>query len=257
MARQAVAYLILGSLAATLVQCSSERSNEPQPVTAPPPQAPTAEPMTPAAGTTPAAPTAETTPAPAAEAQPAAPAAEAPTMTMSDEQIAAITDAANNGEIEQAKIAQKNAKNARVKKFAAMMITDHTQAKQKQKKLLGKLNVTPATSAMASQLETEGQQKLEEIKALKGAEFDRAYIDAQVEAHQKVLDAFDKQLIPQAKNTDFKALLSEIRPKIAAHLEEAKEIQQALGETSTGTSTGQTGKSEGSSGTKSSPEHKH
>ena len=165
---------------------------------------------------------------------------------MSDEQIAAITDAANTAEIEQAKLAQKNAKNARVKKFAAMMITDHTQAKEKQKKLLGKLNVTPQSGTMATELETQSQQKLSELKGMKGAEFDTAYIEAQVEAHQKVLDSFDNQLIPNAKNAEFKALLGEIRPKVAAHLSEAKEIQQEL----TSGATSQPSKSGGSSGTK-------
>jgi hypothetical protein len=35
-------------------------------------------------------------------------------------------------------------------------------------------------------------------------------------------------LIPNAKDAEFKALLNEIRPKVAAHLQEAKDIQQAL-----------------------------
>ena len=245
--RQAAAYLIMGSLAATCVQCASDQSREQQAAIQPVPQTIPVEPsMTPAAGT--AAPMTETAPPSAAEPQPAAAPARQP---MTDEQIAAITDAANSAEIDQAKLAQKNAKNARVKKFAAMMITDHTQAKQKQKQLLGKLTVTPSSNPMSTKLDTESQQKLEELKALKGAEFDTAYIDAQVDAHQRVLDSLDNELIPDAKNAEFKALLGEIRPKVAAHLAEAKEIQQALLEAATG----QPAKPGSPSGSKAKPEH--
>ena len=54
---------------------------------------------------------------------------------LSDEQIAAITDAANTAEIEQAKLAESKSKDAGVKRFAAMMIAHHGAAKQKQAKL--------------------------------------------------------------------------------------------------------------------------
>jgi putative membrane protein len=230
MAKQTAAYLIVGSLAILSVQCGGEQTHASQAAPLPPPEPMPAEPsMTPASRATPATPQEEMSPQPAetqAEPAPAEPAAEK--QALSDEQIAAVTNAANDAEIEQAKIAQKNAKNPRVKKFAAMMIKDHTQAKQKQKKLLGTIAITPADSSMSTQLESDSQQKLEDLKAVKGADFDRAYMDAQVDAHQKVLDAFDNQLIPETENAEFKALLSEIRPKIAAHLAEAKDIQQAL-----------------------------
>jgi putative membrane protein len=237
MARHAIAYLIVGSLAASLLQCSKDKAKEPETPPAPMPQATAAEPsMMPAAGTTPTA-TAAFPPAPAESEQQQAAAAAAQSMT--DEQIASVTDAANTAEIEQAKVAKKNAKNARVKKFAAMVSTDHTEAKEKQKKLLVKIAVIPTQSSMAAELESGSKQKLEEIKSLKGAEFDRAYIDGQVQVHQKLLDALDQQLIPGAKNDEFKALLGDMRAKIAAHLEEAKEIQQMLADAASSPSTGQ------------------
>jgi putative membrane protein len=262
MAKQTAAYLIVGSLAIMSVQCGGDKTQASQAAPLPPPEPMPAEPsMTPAARTTPPAAEEETPPpadTQAAPEQPAAPEKQA----LSDEQIAAVTDAANDAEVAQAKIAQKNAKNPRVKKFAAMMIKDHTQAKQKQKKLLGKIDITAAESSMSTQLASDSQQKLEDLKAVKGADFDRAYMDAQVDAHQKVLDAFDNQLIPQAENAEFKALLSEIRPKIAAHLSEAKDIQQALLDASSGPSTGKQGESSDSkSGTKANEttheEHQH
>ncbi|MEO6576979.1 MAG: DUF4142 domain-containing protein, partial [Polyangiaceae bacterium] len=52
--------------------------------------------------------------------------------TLNDNEIAAIVAAANTGEVEQAKLAQTRAKDARVKKFAAHMVSEHTEAGQKE-----------------------------------------------------------------------------------------------------------------------------
>ena len=67
-----------------------------------------------------------------------------------------------------------------------------------------------------------------QLKKLKGAEFDRAYIDHEVTYHQTVIDALDKTLVPNAKNEELKALLIKVRPAFVAHLEHAKSIQAKL-----------------------------
>jgi hypothetical protein len=43
-----------------------------------------------------------------------------------------------------------------------------------------------------------------------------------------VLDSFDNELIPNAKNSEFKASLVEFRPQVEHHLKEAQDIQQSL-----------------------------
>ncbi|MGZ5232685.1 MAG: DUF4142 domain-containing protein, partial [Burkholderiales bacterium] len=69
---------------------------------------------------------------------------------------------------------------------------------------------------------------LKRLKALKGAEFDKAYVDNEVTYHQSVLDALDKTLIPSAKNEELKSLLVKVRPAFVAHLDHAKHIQASL-----------------------------
>jgi putative membrane protein len=67
------------------------------------------------------------------------------------------------------------------------------------------------------------------LKTLKGAAFDKAYIDHEVAYHQQVLDALDKTLIPNAQNAELKALLVKVRPAFVAHLDHAKQLQSSLG----------------------------
>jgi putative membrane protein len=183
--------------------------------------APTAE--VPAAAAPPPAETA----APAAAAPSAAPAApvEEP---LTDERIAAILDAANGGEIEQAKLAPKNGKDAKVKAFAAHMITDHGKNQADSKALLKKINVIPADGQISLKLQQDSQQLVAKLNNEKGADFDKDYIDAQVQEHQAVLDLMDQKLLVQVKNADLKAAITAFRPKVEHHLGDAKTIQASL-----------------------------
>jgi putative membrane protein len=92
-----------------------------------------------------------------------------------------------------------------------------------------KLKVTPEDNPTSQSLKSGGESNLAHLKTLKGAAFDKAYIDHEVTYHQQVLDAVDKTLIPNAKNEELKALLVKVRPAFVAHLEHAKMLQSSMG----------------------------
>lgn len=152
----------------------------------------------------------------------------ASTTTLSDDQIVAITAAANKGEVDEAKLAQQKAKDPRVKKFAAQMVTDHGGAITKQDALVKKNKITPNENSVSQQLQSDVQSTMTSLQSATGGDFDHAYIDAQVKQHQQVLDTIDQKLLPQVKNADLKAMLDQIRPKIEHHLKMAQDIQSSL-----------------------------
>jgi putative membrane protein len=94
--------------------------------------------------------------------------------------------------------------------------------------LVTKLNVKPEDNDTSRSLKSSGEETLKKLKGLKGAEFDKAYVDNEVSYHQTVLDAVDKTLIPSAKNAELKDLLVKVRPAFVAHLDHAKHIQSTL-----------------------------
>lgn len=161
-------------------------------------------------------------------------------VTLTDDQILHVLHIANLGEIDQAKHAQAKGKHAKVKAFAAMMIKDHTAADTKGTDMAKQAKLTPADNQVSTQLKTDSDKTMEQLKAQTGADLDRAYMDAQVKAHQTVLDTIDTKLMPNAKDANLKAMLTETRPKIEAHLKEAQEIQKTLGggTVATGSTTG-------------------
>ena len=146
----------------------------------------------------------------------------------SDPQIAAIVVAANQVDIDAARLAPTRAAAADVKAFAQQMITDHSAVNAAAVRLVTKLHVTPEPNATSRQLTDGGAANRKALTPLRGAAFDKAYIDNEVAYHQAVLDAIDQTLIPNAKNAELKALLEQTRPAIAAHLEHAKQLQASL-----------------------------
>jgi len=147
---------------------------------------------------------------------------------INDAQIASIVVTANQVDIDAGKLAQSTSSNAEVKKFAERMITDHTGVNKSAVDLVTKLKVTPQDNPTSQSLKAGGESNLANLKTLKGAAFDKAYIDHEVVYHEQVLDAVDKTLIPSAKNEELKALLVKVRPAFVAHLEHAKMIQSSM-----------------------------
>jgi putative membrane protein len=147
----------------------------------------------------------------------------------SDPQIAAIVVTANQVDIDAGKLAVTKAKSPDVKKFAQLMITDHSGVNKSAVELVTKLHVTPESNPTSQSLQKGGDDNLAALKKLSGSAFDKAYVDHEVAYHQAVLDAVDTTLIPSAQNAELKALLVKVRPAFVAHLDHAKHLQAELG----------------------------
>jgi putative membrane protein len=145
-----------------------------------------------------------------------------------DAQIASIVVTANQVDIDAGKLAETRASKADVKQFAKLMVTDHTGVNKQAIDLATRLHVTPQDNDTSKSLKDGGDKNLANLKTLKGAAFDKAYVDHEVAYHQAVLDALDKTLIPNASNADLKALLVKVRPAFVAHLEHAQHLQASL-----------------------------
>jgi putative membrane protein len=159
------------------------------------------------------------TPPPAAP-----PAAAGPT----DPQIAAIVVAANQVDIDAGNLAIKKTKNPEVKKFAELMVTDHTAVNKGAVELVTKLKVTPEESDASKGLTAGGADNRAKLEKLDGAAFDKAYVDNEVAYHKAVINVLTTQLIPSAQNAELKSTLVGVKPAFDAHLEHAEKLQATL-----------------------------
>ena len=152
----------------------------------------------------------------------------APAGGPTDAQIAHIVVTANQVDIDAGKLAQSKASGKEVKAFGKQMVTDHSGVNKQAVALVKKLKVTPEDNPTSQSLKAGGAENVKTLKGLKGAAFDKAYVDHEVAYHQQVLDAIDKVLIPNAKNEELKGLIVKVRPAFVAHLEHAKMMQASL-----------------------------
>lgn len=150
--------------------------------------------------------------------------AQAPT----DPQIAGIVQAANEIDIDQAKLALKKSSNPQVKEFANQMISDHTALHKSVSDLAKKLGVTPEDTDTSKQLKQQAADETRKLNSLKGKAFDKEYASHEVAYHQAVIDAATQTLIPNAKNAELKSAVEGAAPLLQGHLQHAKQLDQSL-----------------------------
>lgn len=128
------------------------------------------------------------------------------------------TEAAQGGmaEVELGKLALTKAQNPEVKKFAQMMITDHTKANGELKTLAAKKSVT-----LPAEVNSDQKSMMDDLNKLSGAEFDKAYVDAMVEDHEKDVELFADQA-EDNDDADVKTFAAKTLPTLKSHLEMIK-----------------------------------
>jgi putative membrane protein len=147
----------------------------------------------------------------------------------SDANILAYTDAANTGEIQEGTLAEKKATNPAVKAFARQMIADHKALMASGKSLAAKLKATPDTTfGDARDLANHSRDEIKDLTGkAKGADWDKAFIDGEIDDHQKVLDKI-QDASKNTTNTDLKAALEKAAGKVQEHLTKAQDIKAKL-----------------------------
>jgi predicted outer membrane protein len=160
-------------------------------------------------------------------AQPA-PTAPDQSIVLTDEQILRVVRVIDNAEISQAELAAAKARNRRVKEFAARQLTQHMKARHRGVELATKTKITPEDSSMSDAVVSKRAKVLLDLKAARLSGFDSAYLAAQVQQLQDVLDLLASELMPAATKSELTAELQSVRSAVEAQLAEAKELEQAL-----------------------------
>ena len=124
---------------------------------------------------------------------------------------------ANMAEIETARVALEKSQNADVKKFAQMMVDDHTK---------GLADVKALASAKGFDLpdgvDMKHKANMVEFKTIKGDTFDKQYMKhAGVGDHEATLKLL-KKTQAEAADADLKALATKMMPVVQEHLKHAQ-----------------------------------
>ena len=148
--------------------------------------------------------------------------------SLSDPEVASAAVTANQVDIDYAAIALKTSKNKDILNFANTMTTDHKAVIAQAVALATKLKVTPQTNYLTKKLQTDANVTKAKLKKLKGAAFDKAYIDNEVAYHKAVISAVETLLIPDTDNAELKSLLQNVVPALKTHLSHAEMVQKMM-----------------------------
>ena len=171
----------------------------------------------------------------------------------------------NEAQIELGRLAQTKAQDQRVKDFANMMVTDHTQMLNRLHDAMGTSTTsthhhnkqTGTSSTGSMQMSKEDLQTKNRLSKLSGAAFDIEYMNAMVQDHRKDIREFEMEagVAPGSTTSSMsdtttesqtasrekpgmntnensaKAIAREMLPMLKKHLEEAEMIQRELAQT--------------------------
>lgn len=151
---------------------------------------------------------------------------------LTDANIVALLDEANQADSAAGAAAHAKATDKAVKDFASLMMSEHHAMRQEGQQLAKKLGVTPEPPA-DDPLKTLAESEMATLGSTpKGAKFDQVYIEQEIAAHKAVLDVAGKGH-DQAQNEQLKALIEKAKPVVQKHLDKAEEIQSKLGKATT------------------------
>ncbi|SCL70835.1 DUF4142 domain-containing protein [Micromonospora chersina] len=155
--------------------------------------------------------------APAAAAQAAA------QPSTQDSQYLQAVHQVNLFEITAGNLAQQKGQNQQVKDLGKMFVTDHTQLDQTVQSTAQQLNVQLPSDPTADQ-----QKVLDRLNNLSGAEFDKAWVTAQLAGHVQAIQATQTE-ISQGSEQSVVQIAQDALPVLQAHYDALVALAQTLG----------------------------
>ena len=136
-----------------------------------------------------------------------------------------VKKAADGGmaEVKIAQLAKEKAEHADVKAFADKLERDHTQANTELKSLASSKQITlPDAPSKAH------QALYDKLAKLAGAEFDRAFVAAVLDDHQKDVREFSK-VASGSGDAEVKAFATKTLPTLKEHLQQVQTLSKTIG----------------------------
>ena len=143
---------------------------------------------------------------------------------LTDADILKVFMASNDGEIVTSRAVLTGTQNADVRRFAQMMIDDHTAANARAMALA----LAPRDNQVSASMTQNATAKAAQIGGATGAGKDMMYMETQVVLHGNTLDMLTNVLIPGARDPQLRALLTETRPVVERHFREAQRLHHGM-----------------------------
>jgi len=140
---------------------------------------------------------------------------------MTDQQFVDFAAQTDMTEAHLGQMAADQASAQSVKDYAHMLDTDHTSDYKQLSDIAGKGNLVVPRG-----LDAAHDKMIMPFHALKGAAFDRRYVQEMVTGHMKAIAEYKREAA-DAQNADLKAYANQALPALQKHLDGAKDLAKA------------------------------
>jgi putative membrane protein len=165
------------------------------------------------------------TPAPSPSAPERGKAAELGKLDRHDQEFLRKAAGINLVEIELGRAAEKNSTDPKVKKFAASLVKDHSEANQKLARLAASKGY-----ALPEKISSWDRHSLNQLEKEQGEQFNKSFLTFNIKGHEKALDLYEKAA-SHAQDPDIKAFAEKNLPRLKEHLALARNnTLEAVGE---------------------------
>ena len=153
-------------------------------------------------------------------------------LSAGDVQVAAKVHLANKAEVDFGKLARENGSSKEVQEFGDRLVKDHGAAADKLRAMVegrGGTLSEPSEQDLANDPDVKkALAKFDELKDLKGKDFDLAFTTYMVEEHEKDIKAV-QGLAKQVSDSTLRATLNGMVPEMEQHLRVARDLSAKAG----------------------------
>lgn len=140
----------------------------------------------------------------------------------SDAKFATSAAAGGIAEIELSKLAQQKTSDAQIKKFAEMMVKDHSKAGDSLMEIAKKENIT-----LPAAMDADHQKKYDDMSKLTGTDFDKAYVNLMVDEHKGALQLMQDEA-KNGKDPALAAFAGKTAAVVQMHLDAVNKIHDSM-----------------------------
>jgi putative membrane protein len=136
---------------------------------------------------------------------------------------------ANTAEIQLASAAAKQASSPQVKKVAKKLAADHTRNREQLRALAQKLNLNLTSAEGGDAVEASGTALPPNLQGRSGPDFDKAFVQHEINEHRANIEKIRTQMIPAAQNEQIRSYLQKTVTDMEGHLAALERVDQQLG----------------------------
>jgi putative membrane protein len=159
------------------------------------------------------------------------------TKSSADENFAKKAAEGGMAEVKLGQLAEEKGTSPAVKNFGRRMVQDHSKANNELKDVTSKENIP-----LPNEMDKSDQATYDRLSKLSGDAFDREYARDMVKDHSKDVSEFQREA-KNGKDESIKNFAAQTLPTLQNHLDQARQMEQAVNQSSSNGNTSGTGNS--------------